>query len=168
MDENDHRLTCRAGEVALAMPLPDDAHVSFIGRIRTPFRTRSECPKQGRRDGPICRIEIDEPWRPALDGVENYRQLDILYWMHEARRDLIRQVPRHSDTPHGTFALRSPVRPNPIAVSTVDLVGLGEGALFVRGLDCIDGTPLLDIKPHRPAADAPAGSAVDQEEQAQQ
>ena len=66
--------------------------------------------------------------------------------MHEARRDLVLQKPR-AGTLHGTFALRSPVRPNPIASSLVELTGVKDGALLVRGLDCIDGTPLLDIKP---------------------
>lgn len=68
--------------------------------------------------------------------------------MHEARRDLLTQSPRGGAT-LGTFALRSPVRPNPIALSRVRLEGVEGGTLLVRGLDCLDGTPLVDIKPFR-------------------
>jgi tRNA (Thr-GGU) A37 N-methylase len=74
--------------------------------------------------------------------------LEVIYWMHQARRDLLTQTP-HSGATVGTFALRSPVRPNPIATSIVQLVNVRQGIVDVRGLDCLDGTPLLDIKPDR-------------------
>jgi tRNA (adenine37-N6)-methyltransferase len=74
----------------------------------------------------------------------------VLYWMNEARRDLLVQVPRLSGKASGTFALRSPVRPNPIASSVVELVSVEGNILRVRGLDCVDGTPLIDLKPVRP------------------
>jgi tRNA (adenine37-N6)-methyltransferase len=81
----------------------------------------------------------------------------VLYWMHQSRRDLAVQAPRHNGKVLGTFALRSPVRPNPIASSVVTLLGIEGMILRVRGLDCIDGTPLIDLKPHRrPAAPRPA------------
>lgn len=96
------------------------------------------------------RIEVIEPWVEALAGIERHSRLQVLYWMHLARRDLVRQNPRYEGVTHGTFALRSPVRPNPIASSIVALEGVVEGAtLLVRGLDCVDGTPLVDIKPER-------------------
>jgi tRNA (Thr-GGU) A37 N-methylase len=71
----------------------------------------------------------------------------LLYWLHRSRRDLVLQSPRNDGETRGTFALRSPVRPNPIGTSIVDLVGIQGGTLLVRGLDCLDGTPLIDIKP---------------------
>jgi len=67
--------------------------------------------------------------------------------MHLARRDLVRQLPHRAKLAKGTFALRSPVRPNAIASAVVELIGIDGGKLVVRGLDCLDGTPLLDIKP---------------------
>ncbi len=137
----------RPGEVAVEIPRPTDAGVYFIGRIRTPWATSAECPKRGRRDGEICRIEVDPFWQPALQGLDKHPCLQILYWMHLARRDLLQQNPGSSGNILGTFAIRSPVRPNPIASSLVDLVGIEGGTLLVRGLDCIDGTPLIDIKP---------------------
>lgn len=139
----------RAGEIAVALPAAPDAQVYFIGTIHTPWRTRAECPKRGSADGPICSIVVDERWRPALLGLAAHRRIEVLYWMHEARRDLVLQRPRRSDRVTGTFALRSPVRPNPIASAVVDLVTVEGTTLEVRGLDCIDGTPLIDLKPYR-------------------
>jgi tRNA-Thr(GGU) m(6)t(6)A37 methyltransferase TsaA len=130
------------------MPPASDASLYFIGRIRTPWATRAECPKRGDpAGGAVCTLEVDERWRPALAGIAPPARLQVLYWMHEARRDLVLQKPRAEGSLHGTFALRSPVRPNPIASSMVELVEVKDGSLLVRGLDCIDGTPLLDIKP---------------------
>jgi tRNA-Thr(GGU) m(6)t(6)A37 methyltransferase TsaA len=140
----------RPGEVAIGLPPRTDAGVYFIGVIRTPWKSRRECPKRGSRDGPLCTIVVDERWRAALDGLAAGRPLQVLYWMHRARRDLVRQTPS-AGTTSGTFALRSPVRPNPIASSVVDLVGIDGTTLQVRGLDCLDGTPLVDLKPDWPA-----------------
>lgn len=137
----------RPGEVAVDIPRAPDGGVYFIGRIRTPWATSEQCPKRGRRDGEVCRIEVDPFWHPALTGLEKRACLQILYWMHLARRDLLLQNPGNSGHIVGTFTIRSPVRPNPIASSKVDLVGIENGVVLVRGLDCIDGTPLIDIKP---------------------
>jgi tRNA (adenine37-N6)-methyltransferase len=147
--------TIRPGEVVGVVPERSDASLVFIGRIRTPFLSREDCPRQGSLDGPVCRIEIDEPWRQAMQGLEAYSRLEILYWMDKARRDLMVQAPRHRKGLAGTFALRSPMRPNPIATSIVAVAGIENGAVLVRGLDCLNGTPLLDIKP----CSADAGNA---------
>lgn len=139
----------RAGEVAIAPPAATDAGLVFIGRIHTPWTDRLMCPRQGRADGPVCRIEIFPQWRPALDGVAQYERLEVLYWLHLSRRDLVRQSPASDGRTRGTFSLRSPVRPNPIGSSIATLVSVEPDGLTVRGLDCLDGTPLLDIKPDR-------------------
>jgi tRNA (adenine37-N6)-methyltransferase len=141
----------RPGEVRVEAAAPADAALRFIGRIRTPWTQRADCPRRGDpADGPVCRVEVAEPWVPALTGIERHDWLELLYWMHEARRDLVLQNPRSGNGPVGTFTLRSPVRPNPIATSRVRLVGVEGACLLVRGLDCLDGTPLLDIKPDLP------------------
>jgi tRNA (adenine37-N6)-methyltransferase len=139
----------RAGEVRIEPPPASDAGLVFIGTIRTPWTSRLETPRQGRSDGPTCRIEVFEPWVGALDGIQDFERVEVLYWLHQSRRDLVRQSPRNDGNTRGTFALRSPVRPNPIATSIVSLERVEEAALIVRGLDCLDGTPLLDLKPDR-------------------
>ena len=140
----------RLGEVAVAQPPQTDAGVFFIGRIHTPWQSRQDCPKRGSPDGPLCSIVLHERWRAALANIAGYRRIQVLYWMHQARRDLVLQTPYGGETT-GTFALRSPVRPNPIASSIVELVAVDGTRLEVRGLDCVDGTPLLDLKPDYPA-----------------
>jgi tRNA-Thr(GGU) m(6)t(6)A37 methyltransferase TsaA len=139
----------RRNEVAVEAPFSFDAGLTFIGVIRTPWTSRLDCPRQGRADGPICRIEVAERWVAALDGIEAYERIEVLYWLHESRRDLVRQSPANDGATRGTFSLRSPVRPNPIGTSIVKLVGIESNTILVRGLDCLDNTPLIDIKPDR-------------------
>jgi tRNA (adenine37-N6)-methyltransferase len=141
----------RPGEVAVELPLQTDAEVFYIGVIRTPWATRRDCPKRGSPDGPLCTIVVDERWRQALTGIGRYHRLQVLYWMDRARRDLVLQTPSGGEST-GTFALRSPVRPNPIASSVVELLAVDGSTLRVRGLDCVDGTPLIDLKPEYASA----------------
>jgi tRNA-Thr(GGU) m(6)t(6)A37 methyltransferase TsaA len=145
----------RPGEVAADRPLRADATLAFVGTIRTPWTTREACPRQGRQDGPECRLVLEPPWDRALDGIERFETLEVLYWLHLSRRDLLRQSPSHAEGARGTFALRSPLRPNPIGTALVRLVRREGPVLVVRGLDCLDGTPLLDVKPDRCARGAP-------------
>jgi tRNA (adenine37-N6)-methyltransferase len=139
----------RPGEVAIDPPPATDAGLVFIGRIATPWASRLVAPRQGRPDGPLCRIEIFPPWGPALDGLERYLRIEVIYWLHLSRRDLVLQSPANDGTARGTFSLRSPVRPNPIGTAIAHLVRIEGETVFVRGLDCLDGTPLLDLKPDR-------------------
>ena len=139
----------REAEVAVTLPVSPDAGLYFIGRIFTPWISRLETPRQGRLDGPLCRIEVFNPWADALNGLEQHERIEVLYWLHQSRRDLIMQSPASDGTARGTFSLRSPVRPNPIGTSIAHLVGIEGSTVLVRGLDCLDGTPLLDLKPDR-------------------
>jgi tRNA-Thr(GGU) m(6)t(6)A37 methyltransferase TsaA len=144
-----HDNALRPGETAIEAPPPSDAGLVFIGRIHTPWQDRLTCPRQGKQDGPVCRIEVFEPWVAALDGIAAYQHIEVLYWLHLSRRDIVRQSPRNDGIARGAFSLRSPVRPNPIGTQLVALVGVEGANLFVRGLDCLDGTPLIDLKPDR-------------------
>src|ERR1700730_9489372 len=148
--EVEHQL--RQGEIAVELPPQTDAGLYFIGVIHTPARSRHECTKRGSLDGPIYSIIVDERWQEGLTNLAGHRRVQVLYWMHRARRDLVLQTPFSSMQTTGTFALRSPVRPNPIASSIVQLMAIDGTTLRVRGLDCVDGTPLLDLKPERTAA----------------
>lgn len=139
----------RPGEQAAELPEEPDAGLVFIGRIHTPWKIRDDCPRQGRPDGPECRVVLFAPFDQALMGIEAYETVELLYWLHRSRRDLLRQNPKSDGAIFGTFALRSPVRPNPIGTSLAKLLRVEGSSLIVRGLDCLDGTPLIDIKPDR-------------------
>ena len=144
----------RPGEVAIELPAGFDAGVYFIGRIRTPFKTRQECPRNTAQSDAVGRVEVNPRYAAGLKDLQLYSHVILIYWMDQARRDLVEQVPRHLDEARGTFALRSPVRPNPIALAVVELVGIEGSTLTVRHVDCIDGTPLLDIKPYFASTDS--------------
>jgi tRNA-Thr(GGU) m(6)t(6)A37 methyltransferase TsaA len=154
------RSDIRPGEVKTALPERFDAALYFIGRIRTPWTRREDCPKNARESDAMCTIELDPRWALALKGVETCSHLVVLYWMDKARRDLLVQAPRHYSEPRATFALRSPARPNPIALSVVRLLGIEGTRLSVVGLDCLDGTPLLDLKPYFASTDAAPDAKV--------
>jgi tRNA-Thr(GGU) m(6)t(6)A37 methyltransferase TsaA len=150
----------RPGEVATELPPGYDAGVYFIGRIRTPWTRREQCPKNARESDAVCTIEVDERFARALAGIETCSHLLVLYWMDKSRRDLVLQVPRNRSGTRGTFALRSPARPNPIAASVVRLVRVDGRQLAVVGLDCLDGTPLVDLKPYFASTDAVPDAVV--------
>jgi tRNA-Thr(GGU) m(6)t(6)A37 methyltransferase TsaA len=144
----------RPGEVATELPPGYDAGVYFIGRIRTPWTRREQCPRNARESEAVCTIEVDERFARALCDIDTCSHLLVLYWMDKSRRDLVLQVPRGYGRTRGTFALRSPARPNPIATSVARLVGVDGTWLKVVGLDCLDGTPLIDLKPYFASTDA--------------
>ena len=148
-------LGLRPGETVVALPNTYDASLYFIGCIRTPWTSRGECPKNARESSAVCTVEVDPRYAAALTGVEGCSHLLLLYWMDRARRDLLIQAPRHYGEPCGTFALRSPAAARtPIAASVSTLLAVEGTRLSVVGLDCIDGTSLIDIKPYFASTDA--------------
>lgn len=158
MAEHDSGL--RDGEVTVPLPERTDAGVYFIGTIRTPWTVREQCPKNARGSDAVCTLVVDPRFVAGLQGVAGCSHLVVLYWMDRARRDLVLQAPRSYSELHGTFSLRSPARPNPIAVSVVSLVEVSENRLDVIGLDCLDGTPLIDIKPYFASTDSVPDAVV--------
>ena len=133
MPSGDDRSGLREGEIAVELPERFDASLYFIGRIRTPWKTRDECPKNGRETEEVCTIELDPRWAAGLQGLETVSHVLVLYWMDKARRDLVLQSPRHYAEQRGTFALRSPVRPNPIAAAVTRLMRIEGNTLSVVG-----------------------------------
>ncbi len=145
----------RPGERAITLPEQTDAGLYFIGKIRTPWTTLAECPKNSaaRRDV-VATIELDPRYAEGLKDIELMSHLIVLYWLDRSDRSLVVQAPSHAPEPRGVFALRSPVRPNPIGLSVVDLVGVEGTRLTIRNIDCVDGTPLLDVKPYFSSTDS--------------
>lgn len=151
----------RTGEVTLDHGLvpQGDLTLTVIGHIHSPW-SKENCPKNLREahaKGGSFSIEIDPPYRPGLPGLAAGDAIVVLYWMDAARRDLIVQSPAHRDGPVGTFALRSPARPNPVAMAVVTLrdIDMASGVLQIDTIDAFDGTPVLDIKPWLASVDVP-------------
>lgn len=126
----------------------ENAHVtlSFIGMIRSAFTTHEHAPAQGKEE--IGTIEIFEKFQDGLKDIEGFSHLHLFYWLHQTHEPtMIVQTP-WDDTPHGLFAVRSPHRVNPIGYAVVELLEIQSNVLTVKGIDALDGTPVLDIKPY--------------------
>ena len=148
------------GEVTTDLPATFDAGLYFIGRLHTPWRERKDCPKNARESEAVCTVAVDPRWQQGLKDVETCSHLVLLYWMDKSPRQIVLQMPGHYGVQHGTFALRSPARPNPIAMSVVKLLKIDRNVLSVVGLDCLDDTPLLDIKPYFASTDSVPDAVV--------
>jgi tRNA-Thr(GGU) m(6)t(6)A37 methyltransferase TsaA len=127
-----------------------------IGVIHSPFRTPEEAPRQGVYTEEVSIIEVFEEFAPALKGIESFAYLIILYWADRAARDVLKSR-RHKQygEDRGVFASRSPARPNPICLSVCEVLGMEGNRIKVRGLEALDGSPLLDIKPFIRQLDCP-------------
>ena len=126
----------RDGEIAVALPERFDASVYFIGRIRTPWKGRKDCPKNARaarETGAVCTLELDPRWVPALKGHRALQPPGRLLLDGQGAARSRRPGAGHLGKGRGTFALRSPVRPNPIAMSVVRLVKVDGNRVEVVG-----------------------------------
>lgn len=120
-----------------------------VGVIHTPFEKLDDCPNNVSSTGPECTLEIDSPYQEALIGLKQGQKILVLYWLDKADRKPVVQVNIHKKNKEqlGTFALRSPNRPNPIGASEVIIESINENIILVKGLDCLNGTAIIDIKP---------------------
>ena len=135
------------------------ARVLFIGTIRTPFAEPFGTPiPPVYGTGVEGRVLVHEPFAPALDGIEDFERLWLLYWMDRVGPYQPRVIPYRDDKEHGLFATRSPNRPNPIGMSVVRLIKREGAILYIADIDILDNTPLLEIKPYVPEFDAYPGS----------
>jgi tRNA-Thr(GGU) m(6)t(6)A37 methyltransferase TsaA len=124
-----------------------------IGYVRSPYKEKNDTPRQGRLSDTISEIVIDEQYLPGLEDVEKKAHLIVLCWFDRADRTMLKATPPKGKIEHGVFATRSPNRPNPVGLSVVDLLSMNGNVLTVRGLDALDGTPVVDIKPYSPDID---------------
>jgi tRNA-Thr(GGU) m(6)t(6)A37 methyltransferase TsaA len=121
--------------------------LSAIGIIRTPYSTLDDCPRNIGQTEDKCQIIISDKYLAGLDGLHPGDDIQILYWLDQANFTELIQAPRKSGERKGVFALRTPNRPNPIGSAVVNIETIQGTVLTVRGLDCLNGTTLLDIKP---------------------
>jgi len=120
-----------------------------VATVESPLTDRAAAPKQGDEGAPDATLAFEEGFAPALDGVAEGDELLLLTWLDRASRDVLRVHPR-SDTSRpeqGVFATRSPDRPNPLGLHRVTVRALDGPRMRVSGLEALDGTPVVDVKP---------------------
>ena len=134
-----------------------------IGTLHTPWRGIAECPRNGRQPDPApqCSVQVFPQFVAGLQSLDGFSHLILLYWMDQAQDATLTFTPPFDDKARGVFATRAPRRPNPIALSVVAFDGFAAAdTLTVRYLDCVDGTPLIDIKPYLPTTDCEPGATM--------
>jgi tRNA-Thr(GGU) m(6)t(6)A37 methyltransferase TsaA len=129
--------------------------IKAIGTIYSPYQTAAGTPIQSTyAGGAEGRVALDPAYERALDDIEGFERLWLIYWMDRVGPFRLKVIPYRDDREHGVFATRSPSRPNPIGMSVVRLLRREGSTLVVADIDMLDGTPLLDIKPYVPEFDA--------------
>ncbi len=131
-----------------------------IGIIHSPYKERKDAPRQGRTKEALFELEIFEEFAPALKDVETASHVFVLYWCDRADRETLVVNTPWDNQPHGVFATRSPARPNPIALDIADVISRKENKLIVRGMDALDKSPLIDIKPYNTRTDSIADAKL--------
>ena len=127
-----------------------------IGAVRSALKDPADAPKQGALTGQEAEIVVDPAYLPAMEGLDCGRgKIIVMCWMHRADRRRLKVHPqgREELPERGVFSTRSPHRPNPVSLHTVTLLSIEGNVLRVRGMDAIDGTPVVDIKSHSPELD---------------
>ena len=120
-----------------------------IGAVRSPLTSVDDAPRQGDEGAPDVDVVLEPEFAAGLAGIEPGDRVVLLTWFHLAARDVLSVHPRGdtSRPPRGVFATRSPARPNPIGLHEVEVAAVEGTTLRVRGLEAIDGTPVVDVKP---------------------
>lgn len=126
-----------------------------IGIIHTPFHTPEDMPIQpGGAGDTTGTVTVDEQYLEGLADLDGFSHVYLLYFFHKAKRVAMTVTPFMDTSPRGVFATRSPLRPNHIGLSIVRLAAIAGNIVTVQGIDVLDGTPLLDVKPYIAAFDA--------------
>jgi tRNA (adenine37-N6)-methyltransferase len=126
-----------------------------IGTIHTPFTVLEDMPIQPKGAAEtIGTVELEEQYMAGLADLDGFSHIYLLYEFHMARRTELTVIPFMDTHPRGVFATRSPLRPNHIGISIVQLIGVEKNIVTVQGIDILNGSPLLDIKPYVAAFDA--------------
>jgi tRNA-Thr(GGU) m(6)t(6)A37 methyltransferase TsaA len=128
-------------------------NIEQIGIIHTPIKTKDDCPIQGRFSSYKGKIEIFSQYKDGLETIETFSHIYLFYLFNQAGEVLLSRPTFLDDQKHGVFASRHPCRPNGIGMSIVELDQVNGGTLIVNGIDILDQTPLIDIKPYIPRFD---------------
>ena len=130
----------------MANDVPID--ITPIGLIHCRLQTAGDTPKNFTESEQVGTLEVFPEYQEAMAGLKTGQTLVALFWLHKAKRDLLKVYPRGDKSRglHGVFSTRSPMRPNPIAISELKVLGIKGNMIEVFGVDVFDGTPLLDIK----------------------
>ena len=119
-----------------------------IGIVHNAYKNLTDIPRQGRMSEEISEIELHPDFADGLLKIEQNKHLILLYWAHLAKRDILKTIPPAAKELHGVFASRSPGRPNPLSLCIVELIECNGSVLRVKGLDALDGSSVVDIKPY--------------------
>jgi tRNA-Thr(GGU) m(6)t(6)A37 methyltransferase TsaA len=141
------------GQKAIETMTKPKMQMDPIGVIHSPYKVRGDAPRQGRLSDNEITLEVFSPFGAALKDISRSSHLIVLYWGDRANRETLQSKTPFSEAPVGVFASRSPNRPNPIAFCVADFVRQEGNRLIVRGVDALDGSPLLDIKAYAPGLD---------------
>ena len=128
-----------------------------IGIIHSPYKNREATPYQGYKSEEISRIEVFKEFEEGLQDIEGFSHIIVIYWLHKSEGYHLLVKTPWDDIPHGLFTTRSPHRPCPLGLTVVELLAREKNVIKVKGLDAIDGSPLLDIKPYVVGADQRSG-----------
>ena len=120
-----------------------------IGVVSSPLTDPAAAPKQGSEGAPDAWLVLEPGVAAGLDGLRPGDEIIVLTWLHRARRDVLRVHPRddRSNPERGVFTTRSADRPNPIGLHRVEVAAIEGARVHVRGLEAVDGTPVVDLKP---------------------
>jgi tRNA-Thr(GGU) m(6)t(6)A37 methyltransferase TsaA len=133
----------------MANSAPTEFTVRSIGRVESPLTSMADAPRQGDEGAPDAYLILNSEIQTGLDGLSIGDEIIVLTWLHEADRSILTVHPRGdlSRPEQGVFTTRAPSRPNPIGLHRVLVLGIDGRRLHVSGLEAIDGTPLVDLKP---------------------
>lgn len=132
-----------------------------IGYIETPFRKLEDCPRNLRACEHETTLVLDPVFEPAMRELNATSHLIVLYWLDQSNRDVLRKVTPFDGIERGVFSTRSPNRPNPIGHAAVPILGIDGLKIKVGPMDCLSGTPLLDIKPYIASTDCYPDARLD-------
>jgi tRNA-Thr(GGU) m(6)t(6)A37 methyltransferase TsaA len=138
-------LSKRKGETVCLQP---------IGVIHSPYKEKQEAPYQGKHENKVCTIELYDEYEAGLLDIDRCTHLFVLYWQDRSDRSVLQTRTPWGPETHGVFATRSPNRPNPVGLCVVDFLERDGRFVKVNGLDALDGSPILDIKPYAASIDA--------------